>query len=118
MSSSKDEIEQFLHDFKFKMGFWGLLIRSDRLKNQQTLLDLEITNNDVQQILNSLEVINYSNGPEQDIVYMGQPMWIFGHQVKNREVYIKISLGFPQDRVLCISFHVAEHPINYPFKQT
>ena len=80
------------------------------------MLELEITNVYAQQVLNNLEATDYSSGPEEDVVYMGQPMWIFGRQVKNREVYIKISMGSPQERVLCISFHIAEHPMSYPFK--
>jgi len=30
---------------------------------------------------------------------------------------IKIAMGQPNDRTICISFHIAEHPINYAFKK-
>jgi hypothetical protein len=36
--------------------------------------------------------------------------------VNNTEVYIKISMGLYNSQVICISFHDAEHPMNYPFK--
>jgi hypothetical protein len=42
-------------------------------------------------------------------------MWVFGKDVKGQEVYIKITLG-KGSSALCISFHIAEHPMNYPFK--
>ena len=42
-------------------------------------------------------------------------MWVFGKDVKGQEVYIKITLGKGAS-ALCISFHIAEHPMNYPFK--
>ena len=32
------------------------------------------------------------------------------------ELYIKIALGQPNSRTVCISFHLAEHPIRYAFK--
>ena len=43
-------------------------------------------------------------------------MWVFGKEVKNREVYIKISMGKANEETICISFHIAEHQIMYPFK--
>ena len=36
-------------------------------------------------------------------------------EIKEQEVYIKITLGRGTS-ALCISFHIAEHPMNYPFK--
>ena len=41
---------------------------------------------------------------------------VFGKDVKGREVYIKITLGYQNGQTICISFHIAEHPMNYPFK--
>jgi len=37
--------------------------------------------------------------------------------VNGREVYIKITLGASDHSAVCISFHIAEHPMNYPFKK-
>ena len=39
-----------------------------------------------------------------------------GIDVKGTEVYIKISLGLHNKRVDCMSFHKAEKPITYYFK--
>ena len=41
---------------------------------------------------------------------------VFGKDVKGREVYIKITLGYQNGQTICISFHIAEHPMQYPFK--
>ncbi len=43
-------------------------------------------------------------------------MWVFGKDIKGREVYIKISLGLENCQTICISFHLAEHNMQYPFK--
>ena len=43
-------------------------------------------------------------------------MWVFGKDVKEREIYIKIMLGCADSQTICISFHIAEYPLSYPFK--
>lgn len=41
-------------------------------------------------------------------------MYAFGKMLKDIEIYIKISIT--ERSVICISFHKAEFPIDYPFK--
>ena len=43
-------------------------------------------------------------------------MWVFGKDVKGREVHIKIMISNLNGQTICISFHLAEYPLNYPFK--
>lgn len=43
-------------------------------------------------------------------------MWVFGKDVNGKELYIKIAMGQPGSNTICISFHIAEHPIQYAFK--
>lgn len=40
-------------------------------------------------------------------------MWVFGKDYNDIDLYIKISVS---NRALCISFHEAEYPLNFPFK--
>lgn len=44
-------------------------------------------------------------------------MWVFGKKVEKEEVYIKVSMGNENTEAVCISFHVAEHPMIYPLKK-
>lgn len=112
------EVEGFLKDFKFKLDFWGLIFQSRLdLKNFKTLTDLEFQVEHVKAILRKLELKDYSEGPVKDTLYKGSDMWVFGKDVNKREVYIKITLGQPNDKVICISFHFAEHPISYLYKK-
>jgi hypothetical protein len=97
------------------MNFWDVLFRDDRGKNAQTLADLELRPIDRKKILEKLDVNDYSEGPIKEELY-GADMWVFGKEVKANEVYIKISIGFPGRSVICISFHISEYNINYPFK--
>lgn len=43
-------------------------------------------------------------------------MWVFGKDVHDIEVYIKVTVGGFNRRAVCISFHRAEHPLDYPLK--
>ena len=112
---SSAEVTAFLRDFKDKMGIWDIFFIV-RDKNIQALADLEITSNKRKEIITSLETKDYSEGPLKETQYGGSEMWVFGKTVKDKEVYIKISKGAANSNTLCISFHIADHPMNYPLK--
>lgn len=110
------EISLFLNDFKEKMKFWDVLFRDDRGKNAQALVDLELRPIERKNILGELDVKDYSEGPIEEKLYNGADMWVFGKLVKKKEVYIKITMGAVNSAVICISFHLAEHKMQYPLK--
>lgn len=116
--ATKTEAEKFLKEFMVKMEVFGILFYDDRGKNQQTLHDLEITPVKRKEIIAALQPEDYVDGPLQEKMRGFLPMWIFGKKVKKKEVYIKISLGMENSQVICISFHYAEHPLNYLFKKS
>ncbi len=113
---TKNEVEQFLNDFKTKMGFMDILFLDDRAKNAKTLAILEIAPSKRKQIIEELTAEDYAEGPIDEVVFMGSPLWVFGKYIKSYEVYIKISMGMPNRQTLCVSFHVAEFSMQYPFK--
>ncbi|MEY4896861.1 MAG: hypothetical protein RL525_254, partial [Bacteroidota bacterium] len=110
------EVATFLNDFKEKMKFWDVLFRDDRGKNTQALVDLEIRPIERKAILNAIETRDYSEGPLEEKMYGGADMWVFGKTIKKKEVYIKITIGPMGSSVICISFHLAQHKMNYPLK--
>lgn len=114
--STQYEIKKFLADFHLKMNIWGIIFREDRGKNTQTLLDLEITKDYRNEVLRGLVFEDYSEGPKPERLYEGAAMWIFGKMVRGKEVYIKITMGITGSSVICISFHIAAHPLSYPHK--
>ncbi|MCX6309891.1 MAG: toxin [Bacteroidia bacterium] len=114
--SSKQDVEKFLRELKVKMDVFDILFLDERGKNQQALHDLEISPNKRLEIITSLTVRDYSEGPLDEKMRGILPMWIFGKMVKSKEVYIKISMGIENSKAVCISFHIAEHPMNYPLK--
>jgi hypothetical protein len=115
--STEEAVDSFLKNFKEKMSIWDVLFRDDRGKNAQTLAELEIRPIVRKEILNSIETKDYSEGPLEENLYGGAEMWIFGKNIKKKEIYIKITMGAFNSNVICISFHIAERKMHYPFKK-
>ena len=114
--ASEKEVEKYLKELKVKMKVFGILFLDDRGKNQQTLHDLEISPAKRKEVIANLKTEDYSDGPLEEKMRGILPMWVFGKEVKHREVYIKISMGVENNSAVCISFHIAEQPMNYPYK--
>ncbi|GAB4234049.1 MAG: hypothetical protein Tsb0034_07520 [Ekhidna sp.] len=114
--TTEKEIKEFLRSFKEKMSIWDVLFLDDRGKNARTLSTLEIRPVDRLQVLKELEYKDYSQGPLEEDWHGGKEMWVFGREVKGEEIYIKITPGAPGTSVICISFHIAEFSMDYPFK--
>lgn len=114
--TTEKEVEAFLKEFKEKMNFWNVLFRDERGKNAQALVDLELRPIDRRLALEQLKSIDFSEGPLEEKLYGGSDMWVFGKTIKKKEVYIKITIGGFGSSVICISFHLAEHKMQYPLK--
>lgn len=114
--TTEKEIASFLKEFKEKMKIWDILFRDDRGKNTQALVDLELRPIERKSTLENLVMKDYSEGPLEEKLYGGSDMWVFGKNIKSKEVYIKITIGANGSSVICISFHLAEHKMHYPLK--
>lgn len=115
MITAKNNVKSFLDDLRLKIDIFGI-IYLNRDKNMQTLLDLDITPLSRTKIIKELEVEDYSEGPLVESMNGWQDMWVFGKQIKGNEVYIKVTMGNEKNKSICISFHIAEYPMKYPFK--
>lgn len=113
---TKEQVEDFLKSLKEKIKVFDIIFRDDRGKNLQTMATLEITPTYRKEVVLSIEPEDYVEGPIVDTLNKMGEMWVFGRNVKKQEVYIKIMPGRPNSSTICISFHIAEHPLNYPFK--
>ena len=111
-----EEVKAFLDQFNIKAQVFGIFFRDDRPKNRKALVELDLTHLQREMIVKSLQEQDYVEGPVIDELNKMAEMWVFGKDVKGREVYIKITLGYQYGQTICISFHIAEHPLKYPFK--
>lgn len=114
--ATKEQVEKFLKTLKEKIKVFDIIFRDDRGKNLQTLATLEIAPTYRKQVVLKIEPEDYVEGPIVDTLNRMGEMWVFGRNVKGQEVYIKIMLGLPNSSTICISFHIAEHSLNYPYK--
>lgn len=114
--ATKEEVEKFLRDFLEKLDVFSIVYCDDRGKNLATLALLDIPPSARTREIRRLTVEDYSEGPLTDTLNRLGDMWVFGRDVRKREVYIKISMGLPNTSTICISFHIAERPMDYPYK--
>lgn len=111
-----EEVQKFLNQFHEKMKIFGIIYQDDCGKNQKTLEELEIVPSYRRVVIENLVVEDYVQGPVVDELNKLGEMWVFGKDVKGREVYIKIMIGGVGCQTICISFHIAEYQLVYPFK--
>ena len=112
MIKTKQEVEQFLSQFGIKFDIWGIFYL-DRDKNEEALKALGITPHGRDEIVRQIKSDDYVETLSADFF---NEMWVFGRDMDGKELYIKIALGQPNSKTICISFHVAEHPIKYAYK--
>lgn len=115
--TKRDEVRQFLENFKRAAEKNGIRY-ADREKNWEYLVELGIIFNHRDDILFGLAVENYVKGPHPDKGGSGK-VWVFGVEINETEVYIKIKLIYINDQywAKCISLHPAENNLNYPLKE-
>ena len=117
----KNNVAQFLKQFKDLAQ--NELFVVPREKNTQALLQLGLTFADRRNEILSLSVEEYFRGPVPDHDQSGD-VWEFGKMIAGVEIYIKLKLVEYQPKgqtetvrkAKCLSFHVAEKTLIYPFK--
>lgn len=115
-SPTLQEVARYLQDFKTKLSIFSVIFL-DRDKNStKTLLRLGISGDNRLACLHDLEPTDYVQGPVANQQPTDAPLWVFGRTIRHHEIYIKVTIGRPNNSVLCISFHLAEYPLRYPLK--
>ncbi len=93
----------------------------NRRKNINSLARVGLMPKDRKDIILSLTYLDYFNGPEdeKDPNFPSGEYMFFGCTIDNYEFFIKTKLYINDNKesCLCMSFHIAEGPIIYPFKQ-
>lgn len=89
----------------------------ERRKCMQTLIGLEMTIEDAETVILSLQPPHYVKGPEidRDSTKTGD-IYVFGSDRDRVELYIKLKCDVTRGCV-CISFHRAEWPLTYPYRE-
>ena len=115
---TNEEVDKFLNELKEKIKVFDIAFR-ERNVNQAGLAELGLMPSQREEYILKLTSENYCSGPTHDTYDPSKPdYYVFGTQIRNKEVYIKISLGLPNKMVDCMSFHIAKHRLNFPLKET
>lgn len=114
--TTKTDVKSFLQELKQIITIWPIFYINRRKNSIQCLADLGITANSREQIIAQLQIEDYSQGPEPETEFNGKDLWVFGKVIKAQEVYIKLTITKDIGNAICISFHKAEHPMDFPFK--
>ena len=117
MAASRGQVEIFLTTFH---NCWPpQYIVINRENNRQALADLGLMPRHREEIICNLTVDHYSDGPLPDDSPAKDDVWIFGCEVDSIEIYIKLLLKLMGSSFTakCLSFHPAEFPLAYPFRE-
>lgn len=113
----EEQIKKFLLEFK------GVAVKDGvdtipRNDTRATLQHLGLTYKNLEEVLLSLSVVDYCEGPLGDHSKPGE-LWVFGKVVKGAEVYIKLKVANVSGvRIAkCISFHIPVYQMEYPFRR-
>jgi len=102
--ATKEEVESFLKAFNEKMRIFGIRFRDDRHKNVDYLIKSNLVPVKRISYIKKLTFDNFVK-KQKDILNKGTDLWIFLKRIKNKNVYIKLTLGDVNNKVICISFH-------------
>lgn len=116
-SEVKAEIEEFLREARELIG-QGLVIFVPRNENRLWIKELEMTIEQVYEVIERLTFNNYCAGPEEDWDRRATFLWKFGCTIDKHETYIKLKIEESSDGkfVKCLSFHKAHFALAYPLR--
>jgi len=87
----------------------------ERDKCLDTLARLGITIPQAKSEIMSLTYEDYCKGPEPD-TERGGDFWTFGKLINGEVIFIRLKVVLDLKLAKCQSFHIAERPIEYPYK--
>ena len=116
-----DGLHKILDDKRFNVERDLFLNIKDKPDDEEhstrfTLLDLNYASNDVVDRIRELTVAEYSETLVDRDDINPPRLFVFGKMINNKLVYIKLKVkGEPRQRILCISFHYAKDPMEFPY---
>lgn len=114
------EVNIYLIRIKKAVSVGNYIIAERRDSYVTSLAKAGILSDQVKDYILKLTYKNYFNGPEddKDLRFTSGECLFFGCVINGYEFYIKLKLIKNEDdeTCICISFHIADKPIKYPYK--
>ncbi len=116
--AEKEVVRRFLREFKQIATTGRGVDIVARRKNMQSLAQLGLTKRNCIAIILGFSVEDYCDGPKPDKDRPGA-IWEFGQVIEEKEVYIKLKIAQVGEVKLakCLSFHIAEHQLCFPYRE-
>jgi hypothetical protein len=111
--TSKEEILEFLREFKQRMDADGLQI-IPRKKTRDQLAYFNLVQFQVAALVSKLTLDNFIEGPLPDHDGSEGTICAFALEYDNQTIYVKLKLD---QEAKCLSFHRAEYPVKFPFRE-
>jgi len=109
------QVKLFLFQFKeFAQKNFKFIKREKCL---DTISRLGITIQQAKEEIMGLTYEDYYKGPLPDTGSKGGELWEFGKTVGGNEIFIRLKTVSQHKMAKCQSFHIAEHPLQYPYKE-
>ena len=108
--TGKVNVNSFLREFKGIASKRGVKLIK---RNKNELAKQGLTMLDFQNEIMRLDYRNYCVGPQLDKDVLGK-VWIFGKTIDSKEYYIKLRISSDKTSAVCLSFHAAKYPLDYP----
>jgi hypothetical protein len=88
-----------------------------RPENMATLAQLGMTVRDARYRILALTPADYVEGPKPRKSNSSQEAWVFGLNLQGVSVYVKVIIRLEPARCVCVSFHEAERPMAFPYRE-
>ena len=117
--TEQERIGKFLKEFKKIVTEGRGIDLISRRKNLESLASLGLTKRNCKDEILGLSVSDFCAGPKPDRDRPGE-IWEFGKTIGAKEVYIKLKVAQVGTEKIakCLSFHIAEFPLRFPFRET
>jgi len=116
-----EQLHSILSDPSFDIDNIMILISKKKSPEKEmfstpyTILDLDYETSDIVERLKELIVQEYSETLYDRDDDNPPLLFIFGKDINCKKVSIKLKIKDVKKKVLCLSFHYAEHVMNFPY---
>jgi hypothetical protein len=117
-----EQLQSILLDPNFDIDNNMILISKKKTQEKEiystpyTILDLDYETSDIVERLKELTVQEYSETLYDRDDDNPPLLFVFGKDINCKKVYIKLKIKDFKKKVLCLSFHYAEHAMNFPYR--
>jgi len=121
--ASREQAEAFITEFQSILDAGTELVFVPRTENMSAMQYFGFNVKTIKQELLQLTVEHYSDGPLPDRDDRPGHVWIFGYELYDNDMYVKLKIGLKpsssggvEKNPICLSWHKTDKPLPRPFR--